>query len=1218
MRTIFFILLMPIVALGQINQNTMLPDVMPANPAAFQFMKYGEIPVDTYTGTPDISIPIYNLKTKALDIPIILRYHANGIRVNEEASWVGLGWNLNADMQIVQSVVGLDDFGPYRRRSLPDFNCLINIQTGLTGSSVMSQCGTFFLGLDDNWNAQNQGCYFNTEYYAGVWDSEPDIFYFNALGYSGKFVMNWQNSEFVCLTDKRIKIEAPGTENNSPNISTIMITMPDGNKFVFSLKEETTINRSISTSSTGGTVPTNVDMVGKKSGRVFKLTQLVTNKGELINFQYNTTLPSKNFPNISQTHRSYEALTGSNYIPEFMGVTTSYLATQQPFSYLSSIEYNDIRINFVTSGRIDLKEAKKLDKIEVTYKNVVKKQFDFTYDYFVSVDTGNNWNSYLNQGYNSEKTPQELTHRLKLTSVQEIGSNPYLFDYNSQQLPLKTSYASDYWGFYNGMHTNDSFIPNIYSFNVQRNNTKYYDFQQNNNASVLTYCKASILEKVTYPTGGHTRYEYELNRFGNYKAPPASQGQSMGVHINTTGQNPSISSMKAVMIEGGSTIFKGGGILSTRGCTDPEAYSSCYIKVQKFKKELIDVVKNAPNYNNYGILYAMATLGIINNPNTTLYDQYIEEVTLLTKLHDDPEEKLLTNLTYNLSEGIVIFSAHGGCGVYNGTVNSSQAGLWLSYRQYDPLPESDSYGAGLRVKSIKSYSNASTLALEESYDYSAGKLMSPLVYFNTTKTNHDKPIYYNQSGSNCDSEIIASIPFFNQQLSDFLTRYNENPTSQLFHYLTSLNNGFNQDAGCYLGSILQIFTGYKNELFSGNFVQFSTSASGKYVGYDKIVKRRISTNPNDSANGMTAFTYINNADIVASAGLNGTGGGSFTEINIPNVSHYPENGLLLKEEIFDQTNVMKRSQINTYSHQYETCFWGMKTISTDTYAQLLPMSSVYEIKNKYLVGVYPIKSGKSTLKRTEERVFENGIELLNTSEFDYDQLNQLSTLVQSNSNNDQLELRNTYVYDHPGFYFSQGMINRNMISPVIQSTKKINGEVIYQEAVNYWQTPTLASGSSYLITEIMNSNSSILNSMEDRVVFHSFDEYNNVLEMSLKNDKRVCVIWGYKGLYPVVRIENVRYSQLPSSLVNTVKNESDTGTEQDLRDAIDALRSSPALSDAMVTSYTYYPLIGIRSVTDPKGDVITYEYDDYGKLKAIRDKDNNIVTKQEYHFRPQN
>ena len=49
---------------GQMNENTKLPSVLPPNPKAFEFMKYGEVPVGKYTGVPNISIPIYNIEVR--------------------------------------------------------------------------------------------------------------------------------------------------------------------------------------------------------------------------------------------------------------------------------------------------------------------------------------------------------------------------------------------------------------------------------------------------------------------------------------------------------------------------------------------------------------------------------------------------------------------------------------------------------------------------------------------------------------------------------------------------------------------------------------------------------------------------------------------------------------------------------------------------------------------------------------------------------------------------------------------------------------------------------------------------------------------------------------------------------------------------------------------------------------------------------------------------
>ncbi len=42
------------------------------------------------------------------------------------------------------------------------------------------------------------------------------------------------------------------------------------------------------------------------------------------------------------------------------------------------------------------------------------------------------------------------------------------------------------------------------------------------------------------------------------------------------------------------------------------------------------------------------------------------------------------------------------------------------------------------------------------------------------------------------------------------------------------------------------------------------------------------------------------------------------------------------------------------------------------------------------------------------------------------------------------------------------------------------------------------------------------------------------------------------------------------------------------------------------------------SITDPKGDKMTYIYDDFNRLKEVRDKNNNILFENEYHYRTQN
>src|SRR5258708_861810 len=100
--------------------NPYIPKIIPPSPNAASIAKFGDIPVSPYTGTTDISVPIYTINTKGISIPIGLDYHTGGIRLADEAGWVGLGWALNSGGMISRTINDQDDFaGNYFNSDLP-------------------------------------------------------------------------------------------------------------------------------------------------------------------------------------------------------------------------------------------------------------------------------------------------------------------------------------------------------------------------------------------------------------------------------------------------------------------------------------------------------------------------------------------------------------------------------------------------------------------------------------------------------------------------------------------------------------------------------------------------------------------------------------------------------------------------------------------------------------------------------------------------------------------------------------------------------------------------------------------------------------------------------------------------------------------------------------------------------------------------------------------
>ena len=139
-------------------------------------------------------------------------------------------------------------------------------------------------------------------------------------------------------------------------------------------------------------------------------------------------------------------------------------------------------------------------------------------------------------------------------------------------------------------------------------------------------------------------------------------------------------------------------------------------------------------------------------------------------------------------------------------------------------------------------------------------------------------------------------------------------------------------------------------------------------------------------------------------------------------------------------------------------------------------------------------------------------------------------------------------------------------------------------------------------------------------ISYKYDNKGNVVEVRLIQSNTVTAyLWSYTQQYPIAQIEGIDYAQVRSVLTddfinNVAKAEQPSDNDmQTIRNEIQA--SHP---DALVTTYTHKPLVGISSITDPRGITTYYNYDAFGRLREVHLMENGqkqILQAYDYQYR---
>lgn len=437
-----------ILIIQQLSGQAELRKITPLSPNASSIAKYGEIPVSNFTGIPNISIPIYNIKSRELELPLSISYHAGGNKVEDIASWVGLGWSLGSIPSISRGVRGLEDEGA---------NGYFSLYSGKTVKEIYDERGTTQGAILYNM--------FIGEAKDGSADAEPDIFSYSLSGKSGKFYFNQETQQFHTFPHENIQIQKL--------TSGFRIVSDDGVIYDFTQVESSTNDLQQSLNSWWASKIVNA------------------NRTDSILFDYNTDIEL--FTSISSVSRSVYVTGDADCNPP--GYVSNTASTQimalKPFQISFSLGY--VKFIAQTNTRSDLAGSHALDRIEIyDYDSNLIRKFKFSYHYIGNL-SGN-----------------EDEQRLVLDSMWEMGSSSvglpaHKFIYeNSISVPSRLSPAQDYWGFYNGATTNIDLVPPIFlgSGRMVTGANRLID---------PVFNQFAILKQIIYPTGGSTSFEYESN-----------------------------------------------------------------------------------------------------------------------------------------------------------------------------------------------------------------------------------------------------------------------------------------------------------------------------------------------------------------------------------------------------------------------------------------------------------------------------------------------------------------------------------------------------------------------------------------------------------------------------------------------------------------------------------------------------------------------------------
>ena len=1228
---------------AQVETRNLFP-----TPTAAGIGMYGQIPTDLFTGLPGISIPIYEFKSRDLSIPLSLSYHAGGIKPSDHASWVGLGWSLQAGGVISRI-----------QNDLPDEWVNYTYAEAGTGNTANVKNGFFYnYGLlgDNNWLGSTYTSELICRYQeattvttAGCYppyrkDKAPDEFSFNFLGMSGSLFMGqdgqWklkskQGLNFSVKTDiGPYWVIEPTSSNTVPKgsglkscITDIILTAADGTKYTFG-GTSTSIEFSRVSPGTGyqdtrdgGTVPSS-----------WYLTKIVSISGDEINLSYTRDgYQIMNYPGgIGYTYYCPTCTPGASYkggqgtpltdqITLQDGVTLSGItgangAVQFNKSAANILDFSILNSYSISAATISMLSAYGYELFggTMTSGNEVQGLLN-SHSAFMKLNqivVKDNDNTTLRSfSFSYTENPN---NRLFLNSMTQTGADgtalpPFTFTYNNINglagVPYETL-GVDHWGYFNGIDPlsglnfwhGGGYSPYVQngSYQVYSENVYYpYAYDNTFNATytanrepVISRMQYGVLTQITYPTGGNTQFSWENNRYSK-----------------CLDQTP-VSGLPHIGINDLSSDYPGPGLRIHQISSQANFNSPVVSKVYNYYRDYVN--------NNY------ASSGVLNSAQPKYVDTY----------------GTTGNFTYSVwstSNRVPLHYTNGSPITYSHVQELESDG---SYKTFTYSNHDNGYGDKIPSKYFMvDYGNAVYQEFSlNSLELERGLLLNESAYKLGSHLLDSKDYQYNSDPNRLDNGVRKYVLDNKFSLSGTILNFQAEPGSNPASSGPPVYTGFNFYAfntyiqypflqsttetsydqnglnplttvanytyDSYRNKKTENFTSSKSELVSKLYNYAPDAITGLSTAAQQGKASMLSANmvsiPLEtiaSRNGVQTSqarldfqSYYNSGDLIVPANSSQALSGNALE-GVTSYINYDGKGNILEYIARDGIPV--------------SFDWG--------YNKTYPVAKVLNAANTFRNYLIP------------NNIVSSGTILWAAGDFSGQSINFTKTItgtISINSGFGQVpgSALITYFYNLTGPVSQNGVlclsgtgsgcsypsiVTLNNMPPgtyTLQVTPNSNYNIsnaIYCSYQDLQYVPATSGAKEYFYDgfeenidpQVVKSNAHTGNAYRAGTYATTFTPVNG--------RNYVIQWWQYQSGVWV-------FHELPY-----------TGTTS-LTGPVDDIRIFP--SDAQMSTYTYAPLIGITSEITPSGKSIYYEYDALGRLSIVRDLDKNILKKICYNY----